>query len=271
MEQEHSEDPVLYEERDGIAWITLNRPDKLNALNADVFRRLTESLERLERGDCAVGVLHGAGRAFAAGADIQDYVEITVEDYRAFMDIGRTPTDTMARLSKPIIAAVQGFALGGGFELVLACDLVVAAENARFGLPEPKLGLAPGGGGTQRLPRIVGRTRALEVLLAGRVLTGAEAYEWGLATRVVPKEELLAAAEELAREMVALAPAPLATIKRIVDEGMALRLADALTLEQDETAKLIVTPDALEGIAAFVEKRAASFPGRAALRSGPGR
>jgi enoyl-CoA hydratase/carnithine racemase len=271
MEHAHGEEPVLYEERDGIAWITLNRPDKLNALNADVFRRLAESVERLEKSDCAVGVLHGAGRAFAAGADIQDYVEITVEDYRAFMDVGRAPTDAMARLSKPIIAAVQGFALGGGFELVLACDLVVAAENARFGLPEPKLGLAPGGGGTQRLPRIVGRTRALEVLLAGRVLTGAEAYEWGLATRVVPKEELLTAAEELAREIVALAPAPLATIKRVVDEGVALPLAEALTLEQDETAKLIVTPDALEGIAAFVEKREARFPGRDALRIESGR
>src|SRR5262245_43519960 len=271
MKHDHGEDPVLYEERDGIAWITLNRPDKLNALNAEVFRRLSEVLERLESGDCAVGVLHGAGRAFAAGADIQDYVEITVEDYRAFMDVGRAPTDALARLSKPVIAAVQGFALGGGFELVLACDLVVAAENARFGLPEPKLGLAPGGGGTQRLPRILGRTRALEVLLAGRVLTGAEAYEWGLATRVVPKEELLAAAAELAQAIVALAPAPLATIKRIVDEGMALPLAEALTLEQDETAKLIVTPDALEGIAAFVEKREARFPGRDALRSGSGR
>jgi enoyl-CoA hydratase/carnithine racemase len=267
MEHGHGEDCVLYEERDGIAWITLNRPDKLNALNAEVFRRLFEALGRLESGDCAVGVLHGAGRAFAAGADIQDYVDITVEDYRGFMDIGRAPTDALARCSKPIVAAVQGFALGGGFELVLACDLVVAADNARFGLPEPRLGLAPGGGGTQRLPRIVGRTRALEVLLAGRVLNGAEAHEWGLATRVVPKEELLAAAEELARTMVALAPAPLATIKRIVDEGMALPLADALTLEQDETAQLIVTPDALEGIAAFVEKREARFPGRDALRS----
>jgi enoyl-CoA hydratase/carnithine racemase len=265
MEHNHDEGPVLYEERDGIAWITLNRPDKLNALNADVFRRLTASLGRLENSDCAVGVLHGAGRAFAAGADIQDYVDITIEDYRAFMDVGRAPTDAMAGLSKPIIAAVQGFALGGGFELVLACDLVVAAENARFGLPEPKLGLAPGGGGTQRLPRIVGRTRALEVLLAGRVLTGVEAYDWGLATRVVSKEDLLDAAEELARAIVAFAPAPLTTIKRIVDEGMALPLAEALTLEQEETAKLIVTPDALEGIAAFVEKREARFPGREAL------
>ena len=114
------------------------------------------------------------------------------------MDVGRAPTDAIGRLSKPVIAAVRGFALGGGFELVLACDLVVAAENARFGLPEPRLGLAPGGGGTQRLPRIVGKARAFEVLLTGRVLTGQEAYEWGIANRVVPKDDLLAVAEELA-------------------------------------------------------------------------
>src|SRR5690242_3416339 len=111
------EDPVLYEEREGIAWITLNRPDKLNALNADVFRRLGESIARFEEGNCAVGILGGAGRAFAAGADIQDYVDITVEDYRAFMEVGRAPTDAIEHCSKPVIAAVQGFALGGGFEL----------------------------------------------------------------------------------------------------------------------------------------------------------
>jgi enoyl-CoA hydratase/carnithine racemase len=265
MEHDPNEGPVLYEERDGIAWITLNRPEKLNALNAEVFRGLGESLDRLETGDCAVGILHGAGRAFAAGADIGDYVDVTVEDYRAFMDVGRAPTDAIGRLSKPVIAAVQGFALGGGFELVLACDLVVAAENARFGLPEPRLGLAPGGGGTQRLPRIVGKSRALEVLLTGRNLTGQDAFDWGIANKLVPKEDLLTAAEDLARATIALAPGALATIKRIAQEGLALPLAEGLTLEQDETAKLIATPDALEGIAAFVEKREPRFPGRNAI------
>src|SRR3954447_15061714 len=193
----------------------MNRPDKLNALNAVVFRRLTEAFARLETGDCAVGILHGAGRAFAAGADIQDYVDVTVEDYRAFMDVGRAPTDAIGRLSKPVIAAVHGFALGGGFELVLACDLVVAAENARFGLPEPRLGLAPGGGGTQRLPRIVGKSRALEVLLTGRNLTGQDAFDWGIANKVVPKEDLLAAAEDLARATIPPPPRGRAHRKRV--------------------------------------------------------
>jgi enoyl-CoA hydratase len=258
-----SEEVVLYAERDGIGWITLNRPDKLNALNRQVFERLGAALTDLEASEsAAVGVLHGSGRAFAAGADIEDYVDISVEHYRAFMDVGRAPTDLIGRLSKPVIAAVQGFALGGGFELVLACDLVVAAENARFGLPEPKLGLVPGGGGTQRLPRVVGRVRANEVLLTGRFLTAQEAYEWGIVNRVVAKEELLAAAGELAATIVANAPQPLSVIKQLTREGLEPSLGDALTLEQDQTARLITTDDAREGIAAFVEKRPPRFPGR---------
>jgi enoyl-CoA hydratase len=266
--QQHSEDVVVYAERDGIAWITLNRPDKLNALNREVFEQLGRALEALEASSSsAVGILHGAGRAFAAGADIEDYVDISVEEYRSFMDLGRAPTDMIGRLSKPVIAAVQGFALGGGFELVLACDLVVAAENARFGLPEPKLGLAPGGGGTQRLPRLVGRTRALELLLSGRFLTAQEAYEWGIVNRVVPKDELLGAAAELAGAMIAMAPQSLAVIKRVVRDGLESSLPAALTLEQDATARLIVSEDAHEGVAAFVEKREARFAGREALRA----
>jgi enoyl-CoA hydratase len=258
-----SQEIVLYAERDGIAWITLNRPDKLNALNREVFERLGAALADLEASEsAAVGVLHGAGRAFAAGADIDDYVDISVENYRAFMDVGRAPTDLIARLTKPVIAAVQGFALGGGFELVLACDLVVAAENARFGLPEPKLGLVPGGGGTQRLPRLVGRVRANEVLLTGRFVTAQEAYEWGIVNRVVAKDELLAVAGELAAAVVANAPEALSVIKQLTREGLEQSLANALTLEQDMTARLITTDDAREGIAAFIEKRAPHFSGR---------
>jgi enoyl-CoA hydratase len=263
---EVSNEVVLYSEREGIGWITLNRPDKLNALNRDVFELLHEALAKLDASSStAVGVLHGSGRAFAAGADIEDYVDISVEDYRAFMDLGRAPTDLIGRLSKPVVAAVQGFALGGGFELALACDLVVAAENARFGLPEPKLGLAPGGGGTQRLARLVGRVRANDVLLTGRFLTAEEAHEWGIVSRVVPKDDLLSATAELAASMVALAPQPLSVIKRLVRDGLDLPLAVALTLEQDATARLIVTEDAHEGIAAFFEKRPPRFPGRSQI------
>jgi enoyl-CoA hydratase len=257
---EPAEGAVLYSERAGVGWITLNRPDKLNALNREVFDRLGCALDTLEASEAAVvGVLQASGRAFAAGADIEDYVGITVSDYRTFMDIGRAVTDRLAALAKPVIAAVQGFALGGGFELVLACDLVIAADNARLGLPEPKLGLVPGGGGTQRLPRIVGRVRANELLMTGRFLTADEAQAWGLVNRVVPKEELQGAVAELAADVVAQAPLALSMIKRLIREGLDAPLSTALTLEQDATAQLIVTEDALEGIAAFIEKRAPRF------------
>jgi enoyl-CoA hydratase/carnithine racemase len=256
------DDPVLYAERDAVAWITLNRPDKLNALNRTVFAELGRALDRLEQSETAsVGVLHGAGRAFAAGADIEDYVDISVHDYRAFMDIGRAVTDRIASLRKPVIAAVQGFALGGGFELVLACDLVIAADNARLGLPETKLGLVPGGGGTQRLPRLVGRMRATELMITGRFLTADEAFQWGIVNRVVPKDEILAGAAELAASVVAQAPEAVSIIKRIVREGADASLASALSLEQDATARLIVSDDGREGIAAFIEKRAPRFGG----------
>jgi enoyl-CoA hydratase len=257
-----ADEVVTYAERGRIAWITLNRPDKLNALNRTVFAQLGHALARLEASETAlVGVLGGEGRAFAAGADIQDYVGISVHDYRAFMDVGRAVTDRIASLRKPVIAAVRGFALGGGFELVLACDLVVAADNARFGLPEAKLGLVPGGGGTQRLPRLVGRMRATELLITGRFLTAEEAQAWGIVNQVVPKDDLRARAEELAGAVAAQAPAAVATIKRIVREGADAPLPSALSLEQDATARLIVSDDAREGIAAFIEKRPPSFGG----------
>jgi enoyl-CoA hydratase len=206
-------------------------------------------------------VLHGAGRAFAAGADIQDYVDISVQDYRAFMDVGRAVSDRLASLARPVIAAVQGFALGGGFELVLACDLVVAADNARFGLPETRLGLVPGGGGTQRLPRLVGRMRATELLISGRFLTAQEACEWGIVNHVVPKADLLERAAALAGAVAAQAPGAVSLIKRLVREGADASLATALSLEQDATARLIVSDDGREGIAAFVEKREPRFGG----------
>jgi enoyl-CoA hydratase len=257
-----AEDVVVYAERDRIAWITLNRPDKLNALNRDVFQQLGVALDRLEASpDAVVGILHGAGRAFAAGADIQDYVDISVHAYRAFMDVGRAVSDRIASLRKPVIAAVQGFALGGGFELVLACDLVIAADNSRFGLPETKLGLVPGGGGTQRLPRLVGRMRATELLITGRFLTADEAQSWGIVNEVVPKADVLERAGALAASVVAQAPEAVSTIKRIVREGADAPLPTALSLEQDATARLIVSEDAHEGIAAFIEKRQPRFGG----------
>jgi len=247
---------------DEVLVVTLNRPDKLNALNAEVFARLAEIVDEIGQDpSIRVVVLRGEGRAFAAGADIDDYVGIEQPAYLAFVENGRRVLDGLARLRVPVIAAVRGFALGGGFELALACDLLVVAENARLGLPEARLGLMPGGGGTQRLPRLVGRMRAAEVLLAGRVLTGAEAVEWGVATRVVPKDELDAAVAELAAAIVRQAPLAVALGKRLLREGQDLPLDAAITLESHATTGLCTTADAREGVQAFVEKRDPVFRG----------
>jgi enoyl-CoA hydratase/carnithine racemase len=254
---------VLYREEGPLAFLTLNRPAKLNALSPDVFRLLDAALARLEASSTAqVAILHGAGRAFAAGADIEHYVGLTLGEYSAFERLARVVYDRLAACPKPVIAAVQGYALGGGFELLLACDMVVAASNARMGLPEAKLGLLPGGGGTQRLPRLIGRVRANELLMSARFLGAEEALAWGLVNRVVAPEALLAEARALAESLLPQAPLALRMAKRLVAEGLEMPLAAALSYEQDATATLYVTHDAQEGIAAFVEKRQARFEGR---------
>jgi enoyl-CoA hydratase len=255
-------DEVLYREEGALAYITLNRPDKLNALSPTVFRLLDAALARLESSAAAqLAILHGTGRAFAAGADIEHYLGLTLGQYIAFERLARPVYDRIASCPKPIIAAVQGYALGGGFELLLACDMVVAATNARMGLPEAKLGLLPGGGGTQRLPRLIGRVRANELLMSARFLGADEALAWGLVNRVVAPEELLGAARALAESILPQAPLAVRMAKRLVAEGLEMPLAAALSYEQDATATLYPTGDAQEGIAAFVEKRPPRFEG----------
>lgn len=256
------EQPLLYREEGPVARITLNRPAKLNALNPTVFGLLEEALARFEASERAqVAILHGNGRAFAAGADIEHYVDRSLWEYIAFQRLARRVYDRFTTCPKPIVAAVHGYALGGGFELVLVCDLVVAAESARFGLPEARLGLLPGGGGTQRLPRLVGRVRANELLMSARRLHASEALEWGLVNRVVPDEALLDAARELAESLLTQAPLAVRMAKRLVHEGLDAPLGVALSYEQDATATLYETDDAREGIAAFVEKRPPVFRG----------
>ena len=257
-----ADDPVTFAEHGGVAFVELNRPDKLNALNPALFDHLATCLEQIERSaDVRVAIVHGAGRGFAAGADIEHYVDRTHDDYVAFMRHGRSVLDGIAVATTPFIAAVHGFALGGGFELALACDLVVAADNARFGLPEANLGLLPGGGGTQRLPRLVGRYRSNELLMTGRILTAAEAHAWGLVNRLAPKGDHLAVAEALAAEITAVAPRSVSLAKWLVRDGLEAPLDVALTLEQDATSALFLTADAAEGIAAFVDKRPPEFHG----------
>jgi enoyl-CoA hydratase len=247
----------------GVATIRLNRPDKLNALSPEVFGELGAALGAAVADQAAtVLVLCGAGRAFAAGADIGAYVELSEAGFRELMDHSRAVVDQFARCPKPIVAAVRGFALGGGFELVLACDLVVAAANARFGLPEARLGLLPGGGGTQRLPRLVGRLRANELIMTRRILTAHEAHAWGLVNRVCEEGELDDTLAALVAELLGSAPQARTLAKRLVAEAEEHALAEGLTIERDLTAPLIETADGREGVAAFVDKRDPRFGDR---------
>ena len=250
-------------ERDGRkAILTFTREDRLNALDAQTFRDLLVTLDQIEA-DREIGVLllTGRGRAFVAGADITGYVDRTVLEYVEFQRLGRLVYDRLERLRQPVIAAVNGYALGGGFELVLVADLVVAAEHATFGLPEAKLGLLPGGGGTQRLPRLVGRNKAKELLMTADFITAAEAKELGIVNRVVPAEELLPAAHALADRILQRAPLAVEMAKQLVNDGAEASLATAITREMGMTATLYATADAREGIAAFMEKRKPRFSG----------
>jgi len=259
-----TEEPVLLDVGDGIATVTLNRPDVLNAMNTAMRRGLLDAFTRLQADpEVKVILVTGAGgRAFSAGADIREFLEPPVPtafreerrrlDYRAVMEC----------CPQPIIAAIRGFALGGGLELALACDIRIAAEDAVLGLTEINLGIIPGGGGTQRLPRLVGRGKALEMILTGARLPAAEALRIGLVERVVPVAELDGAARELARSIADKAPIALRYAKEAVVGGLGLPLADGIRLENDLATLLRTTEDRVEGARAFVEKRKPRWQGR---------
>lgn len=251
-------------ERDGRkAILTFTREDRLNALDAQTFRDLLTTLEAIEADpEIAIVIITGRGRAFVAGADITGYVDRTVLDFVTFQRLGRLVYDRIERLRQPVIAAVNGYALGGGFELVLVADLVVAAENATFGLPEAKLGLLPGGGGTQRLPRLVGRNKAKELIMTADFITAEEAKVLGIVNRVVPAEELMPAAHALADRILKRAPLAVEMAKQLVNDGLQASLPTAITQEMGMTATLYDTADAREGISAFIEKRPPAFTGR---------
>jgi enoyl-CoA hydratase/carnithine racemase len=257
-------EPVRYEEQDGIVTLTLDRPDVLNAMNNAMRSQLLEIFTRLRTDDAVKAVvIAGAGeRAFCAGADIREFLEPPTPthfrearkrlDFRAEME----------RCPQPIIAAIRGFALGGGLELALACDIRIAADDAHLGLTEINLAIIPGGGGTQRLPRLVGRGKALEMILTGMRVPAAEALRIGLVERVVPVAELMPAAQALARQIADKAPIALRYAKEAVVGGLGLPLADGIRLENDLATLLRTTEDRVEGAKAFVEKRKPKWTGR---------
>jgi enoyl-CoA hydratase len=254
---------VLVERRDAVRVLTFNRPEKLNALSTPMLEELEGALDEA-RDDTAtrVVILTGAGeRAFVAGADIGEYSEQTDEAFDAFQRFCRRLFDSLDVFPKPVIGAVNGYALGGGFEIALCCDVLIASTAARFGLPEGRLGLSPGGGGTQRLTRAAGPFVAADVLLSARRLTADEALRAGIVARVVEPGALLDAALAKAGEIVRAAPLAVGGMLELVRVAMDAALAEGLDAEHDALVRLRRTADAAEGVTAFVEKREPRFEG----------
>ncbi len=255
---------VVVEQKAGLATVKVSRPDKLNALNADTVEEIGMVFRALERDDSVRGVvLTGAGeKAFVAGADIAELSRIGPVTGVAVSRQGQDAFRAIELMRKPVVAAVNGFALGGGLELALACHLRIASENARFGLPEVKLGIIPGYGGTVRLPRLVGRGRALQMILTGEMIPADEAYRIGLVNDVVPQPALLDAATGLAHKIMANGPIAVAMALEAVDHGFHASTEDALRFESNLFGLLASTEDMREGMAAFLEKRPPDFRGR---------
>ncbi|HVT39391.1 MAG TPA: enoyl-CoA hydratase-related protein [Gemmatimonadaceae bacterium] len=252
----------LIDVADRVATVTVNRPDKLNALNGEIMRELGVLLDELSsRADVGAVVLTGAGRAFVAGADISGLATAKPGELERFARTGQLLFRRIERSAKPIIAAVNGFALGGGVELALACHVRIASSAATFGLPEVKLGLIPGYGGTQRLPRLIGRGRAMQLILTGETIDAMEALRLGIANAVVASDALVDTARAMAGAMLRNGPVALTRAIEAVDAGLDTSLDDGLRLEARLFGSLEDTADMREGTRAFLEKRPAVFRG----------
>jgi enoyl-CoA hydratase len=253
---------LAFEVADRIATITVSRPDKLNALSDATIEELGRAIdEARSREDVGAVLLTGAGRAFVAGADIGELVEQTPAAAQARALTGQAVFRRFEASPKPTLAAVNGFALGGGCELAMACHFRIAAETAKFGQPEVKLGITPGYGGTQRLPRLVGRGRALQLLLTGEIIDAHEALRIGLVNAVLAPGDLLPSARKLLQTILAQAPGAVALCIDAVDRGLDMSLDNALALEASYFGLSAATADMREGMSAFLEKRAAKFTG----------
>jgi len=255
---------LLFETKDGIAFVTINRPDKLNALNDLVMLELADAAERIAtQSDIKGAILTGAGpKSFVAGADIADLSRQGPFDGKARAQRGQRVLRRLETCGKPVIAAINGFALGGGCELAMACHIRIAGENAKFGQPEVKLGIAPGYGGTQRLPRLVGKGVAMQLILTGETIDAPEAYRIGLVNKVVPAADLLAESEKMLRGILAMGPLAVRLAMEAVDQGLEMSLDEGLLLEANHFGLLAATQDMKEGTTAFLEKRSAKFQGR---------
>jgi len=252
-------------ERDGaVATITINRPKVLNALSTSTLDELRRAILDLKADEGVRAVLiTGAGeKSFVAGADINELATQTPTTGREHAIAGQHVLDLIEHLGKPVIAAINGYALGGGCELAMACHIRIASDNAKFGQPEVKLGIAPGYGGTQRLPRLVGKGVALQLILTGEMIDAQEAYRIGLVNKVVPAADLLTESEKMMRGILAMGPLAVRLAMEAVDQGLEMTLDEGLLLEANHFGLLAATQDTKEGLTAFLEKRSAKFQGR---------
>jgi enoyl-CoA hydratase len=255
---------LLYEKKGGIAYVTLNRPKVLNALSQRTWENLRTAFEDA-RDDASVRgvILTGAGdKAFIAGADISELAQVAAVEAEKSSSYGQAVLSLVENLGKPVIAAVNGYALGGGCETAMACTIRVASEKAKFGQPEVTLGLIPGGGGTQRLPRLVGKGRALQLILSGEMISAQEAYRIGLVNEVVPPADLITRAEAILKRIFANAPIAVKFSLEAVNKGLETSQAEGLSLEASYFGLCAGTEDKKEGTQAFLQKRAPKFQGQ---------
>lgn len=252
---------VLYQTDNGIGMITLNRPKALNALNSELLTELNGLLDEIAQDDSVkVVIITGSGdKAFVAGADIAEMQNISPLEGRAFGKFGQAIFNKLENIPQPVIAAVNGFALGGGCELAMACDIRVASERAKFGQPEVSLGIVPGFGGTQRLPRLIGKGRAKELLYTADIINAEEAYRMGLVNKIVSADELLNTAKELAEKIMARAQAAVQLCKAAVNTGMDTDLESGIAYEAEVFGLCFASADQKEGMSAFIGKRKPNF------------
>lgn len=255
---------LITRKADGIGWLTINRPDKLNALNAETVRELKSAFLELEKdAEVKAIILTGSGeKAFVAGADIGELAGLDLTQGKQYALEGQELTKIIENFPKPVLAAINGFALGGGTEIALACHIRIASENAKLGQPEVKLGLIPGFGGTQRLARLIGKGKAMELVLSGRIVESKEAQEIGLVNKVVPLSNLQAEAEAMAKEIIKNAPLALEYAIEAINKGLDRTLEEGLNLEAEIFGRACGTEDSLEGTKAFLEKRKPNYHGK---------
>jgi len=254
---------ILVEKKENIGIIKINRPNNLNALNKDTIIELTKAVEELEKDkNIKVAILTGEGKAFIAGADIKQMKDMNPSEAKKFAEIGHKLLMNIENSRLPFIAAVNGYALGGGCEVMMACDICIASASAKIGQPEINLGIHPGFGGTQRLPRLVGRMKAKELLLTGENIDANEAHRIGLVNMVVPDDKIMEEAERIANKIVSKSTVQTDFIKSLVNKGMEVDLKKACELEISYFSKSFQTEDQKEGMTAFLEKRKPNFKGK---------